>query len=258
MLPLQRQQQVFHAPVGGARLNNRRTGDKELDDKVKKSVDDPQEGIREEKNLGAITGDPEQSSPSKRKPTTPGQGDECSKQRWTVQRRRVVRTFSLRTCWLVDGCWVRCSYPLRGGVGARREHASQQPGLPADQQAGCWTRCHIHREGDGSGMGMLVGIHRPASQGLGIQWKYNGPGPGLTQSTPSGVNIGVMKKDRTEYPLEHFETSNGWNGWVPKAAYCYSWGRFFFRKATLLYELIIRWLVVHKVSSVIRQPPLSP
>ena len=67
MLPLQRQQQVFHAPVGGARLNNRRTGDKELDDKVKKSVDDPQEGIREEKNLGAITGDPEQSSPSKRK-----------------------------------------------------------------------------------------------------------------------------------------------------------------------------------------------
>ena len=32
----------------------------------------------------------------------------------------------------------------------------------------------------------------------------------------------------------------------------------FFRKATLLYELIIRWLVVHKVSSVIRQPPLSP
>ena len=98
MLPLQRQQQVFHAPVGRARFNNRRTGDKELDDKVKKSVNDPQEGIREEKNLGAITGDPEQSSPSKRKPTTPGQGDECSKQRWTVQRRNVVRTFSLRTC----------------------------------------------------------------------------------------------------------------------------------------------------------------
>ena len=89
--------------------------------------------------------------------------------------------------------------------------------------------------------------------------KCNGPGPGLSQSTPSGVNIAVMKKD-----LEALNTL--WNTLKQAMAEMDGFQRLhiaiheedFFRKATLLYELIIRWLVVHKVSSVIRQPPLSP